>query len=139
MAIPSVGGGYQIGDGNLNEVQLGALTVATATDTATLTVAQLQAGLIAATPTAAATYTTPTAAAIDTAFPAAKVGSYFDFIIVNKATTAAYDITMAAGTGVTLVGGLEVSSNNAVTDRSSGTFRAIKTGAGAWTIYRIAG
>ena len=58
MAIPSVGGGYQYNDGNLNEVKLSvAAAPATATASATLTVAQLTNGIILGSPgTSAAAY-----------------------------------------------------------------------------------
>ena len=49
MAIPSVGGGYQIGDGNINETPLGIQPAPqTATVTATLTAAQITGGMIVA-------------------------------------------------------------------------------------------
>lgn len=138
MALPSIGGGRQVGDGNLNEPVLGTMSApATMTDTGTISAASIANGLIVGTPTAAATYTTTTGALLDATFVNAKVGSFVDFYIVNVATTAGYDITVEAGTGVTLVGGLEVSSNAAVTDRSAGHFRAYRTATAAWTIYRI--
>lgn len=138
MPLPSIGGGRQLGDGNTNEPIIGIQGApATMTDTAAITAAQIATGLIVGTPTAAATYTTPTGTQMDTTFANAKVDSCVDFWIVNVATTAAYDITLAAGTGVTLVGGLEISANNAVTDRSAGHIRARKTGTATWTFYRI--
>ena len=105
MALPSVGGGYQNTDGNLNEVTLGDQgTVATATATATLTVAQITAGILSANPsTSAASYTLPTGTLIDATLTNAKVGSTFDLIIVNLGTGAG-DITIVTGTGITLVG-----------------------------------
>jgi hypothetical protein len=59
--LPNGAGGYQIGDGNLTEVQLNTqATPATATVTATLTTAQLLNGIILGTPTTtAAAYTLP--------------------------------------------------------------------------------
>jgi len=138
MALPSIGGGRQFGDGNLSEAVIGTMSApATMTDTGTISAASIANGLIVGTPTAAATYTTTTGTLLDATFVNAKVGSSVDFYIVNVATNSSYDITVAAGTGVTLVGGLEVSSNNAVTDRSAGHFRAYRTAAATWTIYRI--
>lgn len=139
-SLPNVGGGYQIGDGNLNEPQIYASApVATATDTATLTAAQILSGIIVGTPTAAANYTLPTVALLEATLVNAKIGTTFDLSIINVATTAAYDITVQVGTGWTIVGQAQVSSNAAVTDSAQATFRARKTAAGAWTLYRIAG
>ena len=65
MALPNGAGGYQLGDGNRDESVMGyAAAPATATDTATLTAAQVLNGIILATPTAAAAYTLPTVAKI---------------------------------------------------------------------------
>ena len=71
MALPNGAGGYQVGDGNVNEIRLGASAAPqTATSTATLTAAQITGNMLVANPsTSAATYTLPTAAAIDTALP----------------------------------------------------------------------
>jgi hypothetical protein len=133
MALPSVGGGYQVGDGNLNEVTLGDQgTVATATATATLTVAQITAGILSANPsTSAASYTLPTGTLIDATLTNAKVGSTFDLVIVNLGTGSGA-LTIVAGTGITLAGSATV----AVT--SSAQVRFVRTGDAAWTMYRTA-
>jgi hypothetical protein len=133
MALPSVGGGYQLGDGNLSEVTLGDQgTVATATATATLTVAQITAGILSANPsTSAASYTLPTGTLIDATLTNAKVGSTFDLIIVNLGTSTG-DITIVAGTGITLVGSVTV------TDGTSAQVRFVRTGDATYTMYRIA-
>jgi hypothetical protein len=133
MALPSVGGGYQIGDGNLSEVTLGDQgTVATATATATLTVAQITAGILSANPsTSAASYTLPTGALIDATLTNAKVGSTFDLAIVNLGTSSGA-LTIVAGTGITLAGSATV----AIT--SSAQVRFVRTGEAAYTMYRIA-
>lgn len=134
MALPNGAGGYQLGDGNVNEVEMGAFAApATATDTATLTVAQLTNGMILATPTAAAAYTLPLAADVDSEVSSAKVGSTFDFVVVNLASSN-YDITMTTNTGWTITGGGVM----VVQELSSAQFRARKTGAGTWQLYRIA-
>ena len=133
MAIPSVGGGYQIGDGNLSEVTLGDQgTVATATVTATLTVAQITAGILSANPsTSAASYTLPTGTLIDATLTNAKVGSTFDLVIVNLGTSSGA-LTIVAGTGITLAGSATV----AIT--SSAQVRFVRTGDATYTMYRIA-
>jgi len=116
---------------------------AAATDTATLTAAQLITGLIVGTPTAAASYTLPLATALEAAlkviFPDIANDDSFDFSIVNVATNAAFDITVVTNTGWTLVGGLVVESNEATATRGpSGLFRVRRTAANAYTLYRLA-
>ena len=132
MALPSVGGGYQVGDGNLNEVTLGDQgTVATATATATLTVAQITAGILSANPsTTAASYTLPTGALIDATLTNAKVGSSFDLVILNLGTGSGA-ITLVAGTGITLAGSATIAVG------TSAQIRLVRTDTAAWTSYRI--
>lgn len=133
MPLSQVGGGYQIGDGNISEIQM---TVqgdpATPTATATLTAVQLQAGLIVANPsTTAASYTLPTVASLESQVVNAKVNSTFEISLVNLGT-ASGAITILVGTGWTIVG-------NAVTAvTSSSKWLARKTGDGTWTLYRVA-
>lgn len=132
MAIPSVGGGYQIGDGNINETPLGIQPAPqTATVTATLTAAQITGGIIVAdTGTTAATLTLPAVALLEAQLTNAKVNSSFDLAIVNIGTSSG-TITMAVGTGWTITG------LATVTYTTSASFRARKTGTGAWTLYRL--
>ena len=132
MAIPSVGGGYQIGDGNINETPLGVQPAPqTATVTATLTAAQITGGIIVAdTTTTAATYTLPTVTLLEAQLTNAKVNSSFDLSIVNIGASTG-TITMAVGTGWTITG------LATVTYTTSASFRARKTGTGAWTLYRL--
>ena len=129
--LPNGGGGYQIGTGNASEAQLtvqGAPTALTAA--ATATAAQLVNGLFTFNGTAG-NLTLPTVAELEAGIPnATRVDIAFDFHIINiDATTD--DVTVAAGTGWTLVG------NMVVTETTSGHFRARKTGVGTWTLYRI--
>lgn len=129
--LPNGGGGYQIGTGNASEARLtvqGAPTALTAA--ATATVAQLVNGLFTFNGTAG-NLTLPTVAELEAGIPnATRVDIAFDFYIINiDATTD--DVTVAAGTGWTLVG------NMVVTETVSGHFRARKTGVGTWTLYRI--
>ena len=134
MALPNGAGGYQLGDGNLSEVQINVQAApATATDTATLTVAQITNGLILATPTAAAAYTLPTVALVEATVSSAKVNSSFDFTVVNLASSD-YDITMTTATGWTITGGGVM----VIQQASSAQFRARKTGDGTWQLYRLA-
>ena len=140
MALPSVGGGSQIGDGNLNEIKLGAFPAPqTATATATLTVAQTTGGILVGNPsTTAATYTLPTAALLDASLTNVKINSTFELTVINLGTSTGL-ITMAVGTGITAVGNLVI----AITGSSAGVggaaqFLFLKTAAGAYTVYRTA-
>jgi hypothetical protein len=140
MALPNSGGGYQVGDGNLNEIDLYATAAQqTATATATLTVAQITGNLLVGNPsTTAATYTLPTATAIDAVITNAKIGSTFNLTVINLGTSTGL-ITMAVGTGITAVGNLVV----AITGSAAGVggaaqFLFRKTGDAAYTVYRIA-
>lgn len=134
MALPNGGGGYQLGDGNQSEPVMGyAAAPVTATDTATLTAAQVLNGIILATPTAAANYTLPTVADLEAVLSSAYVGSTVDFVIINLASSN-YDITIVTNTGWTVTGGGVV----VVQEASSARFRARKTGATSWQLYRIA-
>jgi hypothetical protein len=140
MALPNSGGGYQVGDGNLNEIDLYATAAQqTATATATLTAAQITGNLLVGNPsTTAATYTLPTATAIDAVITNAKIGSTFNLTVINLGTSTGL-ITMAVGTGITAVGNLVV----AITGSAAGVggaaqFMFRKTGDAAYTLYRIA-
>lgn len=136
MAIPNGAGGYQVGDGNLNEVVLSVqpapLSVAA---TATLTAAQVTSGvlLVGAGATAAQTYTLPTASAIDAIVTSAKANSTFELILVNTGTSSGTGV-LALGTGITDGGNATV----AVAITAAGRFLFRKTADGAYTVYRIA-
>jgi hypothetical protein len=135
MALPNGAGGYQLGDGNLNELTIGySAAPQTATSTATLTAAQVTGGLLVANPsTSAATYTLPTAAAIDAVVTSAKVGSTFTLNIVNTGTSSG-TVTLSLGTGLTDGGNATVAV--AITASAQFTFR--KTGDAAWSVYKTA-
>ena len=137
MALPSVGGGYQFNDGNLNEVKLTvAQAPATATDSATLTVTQLTNGIIIGTPTTTAAYTLPLASDVDAALTNAKIGSTFDFRVIN--TTTAGVITVTTNTGWSIgSGGSQGLMTVAATAGTVRSFRARKTGDNAWALYAI--
>ncbi len=137
MALPSVGGGQQIGDGNIAEVKLGTQPApATATSTATLTIAQLVTGILLGSPgSSAAAYTLPTVALTEALLVNAKVDSSFDFSVTNVDGSGSGVITMTGGgsTGWTVVGLATI----AATAGTTGAFRARKTGVGAWSLYRL--
>jgi hypothetical protein len=131
MAIPNGAGGYQVGDGNIGEAVLSVQGAPTAVAAAaTMTTAQLSNGLFVFNGTAG-NLTLPTVALVEADISAAqKVNASFDFIIVN--TDGADAVTLAVGTGWTIVGAAAVALT------TSAQFRARKTGDGAWTAYRIA-
>ena len=137
MAIPTVGGGYQFNDGNLNEVKLTvAQAPTTAADSATLSVAQLINGIIIGTPTTTAAYTLPLAADVDATLTNSKVGSTFDFRVIN--TTTAGVITVTTNTGWSIgTGGSQGLMTVAATAGTVRSFRARKTGDAAWALYAI--
>ena len=136
MALPVSGGGYQIGDGNVNEVFLSDQgDVATPTVTATLTTAQINAQLMVANPgTSAASYTLPLGTDMDTAFPNAKVNSTVAFNIINIGTSSGA-ITMVTNTGW---GTLANTGSVTIAVGTSAQFVARRTATATWTLYRIA-
>ena len=111
MALPNGAGGYQVGDGNINEAVLfvqGAPTAVAAA--ATMTSAQLANGLFVFNG-AAGNLTLPTVALVEADISSAqKVDAAFDFIIVNADASGSDAVTLAAGTGWTLVGTAAVSA-----------------------------
>ena len=131
MALPNGAGGYQLGDGNLTEINMSIQTAPTAkTTTATLTAAELASGIITYTGSAV-NLTVPLGADLDAAFTSMKVNSCFDFVIINTGATNAATVT--ANTGCTLVG---VAAVAAVT---SATWRVRKTADATYVFYRVAG
>jgi hypothetical protein len=111
----------------------------TATDTATLTVAQMLGGLLVATPTAAAAYTMPTGTALKAALPTdLAADDSFDVIISNLGGTGD-DITLTASTDITIVGDPVVGPiADVATEQSSvGRFRLRFTTGVTFVAYRI--
>lgn len=136
MALPNGAGGYQFGDGNLNETDFFVTPApATATATATLTAAQVLNGILLGSPgSSAASYTLPTVADLEAALPSAdKPGVSFDFSVVNVDGSGSGVITLVTNTGWTLVGLMTV----VATAGTAQMFRARKTGSGTWALYRI--
>jgi hypothetical protein len=133
MALPNGAGGYQVGDGNIGEAILSVQGAPTAVAAAaTMTAAELSNGLFVFNG-AAGNLTLPTVALVEADISAAsKVNASFDFIIINIDASGSDSVTLAAGTGWTLVGVAAVAVN------TSAQFRARKTGDGTWTAYRIA-
>lgn len=130
MALSNGTGGYQVGAGASDEAIMfvqGAPTALAAA--ATATAAQLQNGLFVFDGTAG-NLTLPTVALLEADMPSAqKVNSAFDFFVIN--IDAADAVTLAVGTGWTIVGAAAVALG------TSAHFRARKTGEGSWVAYRI--
>ena len=136
MALPNGAGGYQVGDGNLNDPIIDAIPEPVSiTATATLTPAQVLNGLILANNgvTAAQTYTLPTVTDLEnTLVNSDKVGTSFLFRVVNLGTSSGTAI-IAAGTGWTVTGSLTMT----IPVTTGAAFIARKSAAGAWTLYRV--
>jgi hypothetical protein len=137
MAIPNGGGGYQVGDGNLNEPLIDALPdPVSVTTAATLTPAQVLNGLILANSgitAASVTYTLPTVADLELVLSNSdKVGTAFTFRLVNLGTSSGTAI-IATNTGWTITGSLTMT----VPVTTGAQFVARKSAAGAWTLYRV--
>ena len=138
MALPNGGGGYQLGDGNLNEPIIDALPdPISVTTAATLTPAQVLNGLILANSgitAASVTYTLPTVTELEAVLTNSdKTGTAFTFRVVNLGTSSATAI-IAAGTGWTITGSLTMT----IPVTTGAMMIARKSAAGAWTLYRVA-
>lgn len=134
MALPSIGGGSQTGDGNSNEAVLFVQgDPPLPTTSVTLTAAQLTSGLIVGNPGAsAAAYTLPTVAALEAIIGNGqpKLNQSFVCQFINLGTASGV-VTITAGTGWTLVGRAAVPITTGV------HLIARKTGVGAWTLYIV--
>ena len=132
MALPNGSGGYQVGSGNSSEPLLFPQGTPTAlAAAATATPAQLVNGLFTFDGTAG-NLTLPTVADLEAYVPsAARANMAFDFFVINIDASGSDAVTLAVGTGWTIVGAAAVAA------ASSGHFRARKTGTGTWTAYRI--
>jgi len=136
MALPNGAGGYQLGDGNLSEVDLQIQPAPVSLTTGvTLTAAQLSNGIILGNPGASAvSYQLPTCADLDALVSSAKPNSFFGFSVINVDGNTSGVITLTTNTGWTLVGLMTV----VATAGTAQAFIARKTGDAAWTLYRMA-
>ena len=106
----------------------------------TITIAQMLTEILEEDPAGAATWTLPTAALMYSS-QYIRDGSWFDFYVVNSATTTVDEpITVAIGSGGTLVGHGVVQANSVAGEESSGSahFRVHVTSISAYTCYRLA-
>jgi hypothetical protein len=131
MALPNGAGGYQVGDGNLSEVTLGTSSIPTAyTAAATLTSLDLAGGAVVYTSASTADLALPAVSVVNADISSAKTNSSFEFSLIATSTGVP---TITVGTGWTLVGvGTGVASRSVL-------FRAVKTSATTYNLYRIAG
>ena len=99
---------------------------------ATLTIAQLLTGIVTTSGTAAITLTLPTGTLTDAGVtgPALPVNGCFDWTVINTGTGSGA-VTLAAGTGHTIVG------STAVAIATSAGFRTRKTAANTFVTYRM--
>ena len=100
--------------------------------TATLTIAQLLTGIVTTSGTVAITLTLPTGTLTDAGVtgPALPVNGCFDWTVINTGTSSGA-VTVAAGTGHTVVGGAGVAIG------TSAGFRTRKTAANTFVTYRV--
>ena len=100
--------------------------------TATLTIAQLLTTIVTTSGTVAITLTLPTGTLTDAGVtgPALPVNGCFDWAVINTGTSAGA-VTLAAGTGHTLVGSATVAIG------TSAGFRTRKTAANTFVTYRV--
>lgn len=136
MPLPNGAGGYQVGDGNINDpiIDLTADPVAV-TATKTLTVAETLNGLILANSgvSTAQTYTLPTVADLEaTLVNSERVGTTFQFRVVNLGTGSGTAI-IGAGTGWTISGSLTMT----IPVTTGALLVARKSGVGTWVLYRV--
>ena len=137
MALPNGGGGYQLGDGNINEPFIDLIPEPVSVTTAqTLTAAQVLNGLILANSgiTASVNYTLPTVADLEeTLINSDRVGTSFTFRLVNLGTSSGTAV-IVTNTGWTISGSLTMT----IPVTTGAVLVARKSAANAWTLYRVA-
>lgn len=137
MALPNSGGGYQLGDGNINEPFIDLLPEPVSVTTAqTLTAAQVLNGLILANSgiSASVNYTLPTVAALETELTNSdRVGTSFTFRVVNLGTGSGTAV-IVTNTGWTISGSLTMT----IPVTTGAVLVARKATATTWTLYRVA-
>lgn len=139
---PGVGTGTGFG-GNIVETSVRKLvkqaTPTALTTSTTLTAAHILVGILTANQGAGATasYTLPTGTDFEAGFSSFATDQAFDFSLINISTNAAEDVDILTAVGWTLVGSMAVQSNDAITSKSVGRFRARRTAANTFTLYRL--
>lgn len=137
MALPNGAGGYQVGDGNVNDPIIDLIDEPVSlTASATLTPTQVLNRLLLVNSgvTSSQTYTLPTVALLEADLVNSdRVGTSFLFRVVNLGTSSGTAV-IAAGTGWTVSGSLTMT----IPVTTGAAFIARKSAAGAWTLYRVA-
>ena len=110
----------------------------------TLTIAQVLTGILEEDPAGASTWTLPTAALAVAGVSGVAIGDCLDFWVINTDGTADVAITIAAGSGGSLVGNAEVESADTTADAiSTGSamfrirFTGVASGSEAYVVYRL--
>ena len=109
--------------------------------TTAISAANIATGIVQCTPTADRSKATGTASDLISGLELTADNDSFDFSLISLATDGTSDITITAGTGVTLVGNMIVKSQDNADDAGYagvGRFRIRRTGGSAVTMYRIA-
>ena len=109
--------------------------------TTAISAANMLAGIIKCTPTADRSKASDSATNIISGLSLTANDDSVDFSLLNLATDGTSDITITAGSGVTLVGNMKVKSQDDADDAGYagvGRFRVRRTTGSAVTIYRIA-
>ena len=112
----------------------------TATATATLTAAQMLGEVLVDNNvgSGAVTLTTLTGTQLTAAFAnRVEVGDSFDLYVLNASTNANDLLTMAGGTGVTLVGDNQIEEMDSAGNVSAGLYRFRNTSPTTWDMIRI--
>lgn len=115
-----------------NFVKVQGAPVNSDTDPAPVSTTGMLGGLLTATPGGAIAYTLPTGTQMETAATWVGTGESFDFSLINLSAVGGATITMTAAADFTIVG------NAVVAISSSAIFRARKTAANTFILYRIA-
>ena len=109
--------------------------------TTAIAAANILIGICKCTPTAERSKATDTASNLISGLSLTANGDSVDFSVINLATDGTSDITITAGTSVTLIGNMKVKSQDDADDAGYagvGRFRVRRTGGSSVTMYRIA-
>lgn len=110
------------------------------TTSSTMTALQIWQGIVTVNQAAGASSAQqlPTCADLDLLLTDWIADDSFDFSVINLSTVDAEDASITTNTGWTLQGSMDIHAYSAAGSlNSSALFRARKTAAAAWTLYRI--
>ena len=109
----------------------------TATNTATIGVAQMLGGILVVTPTAASVLTLPSGTDLTAEFDGLVAGDYFDLHVINLGGTDTWSVTITDATDISTVGSPVIDDISTTTQTASATFRFRWTATVVWIMYRI--